>query len=81
MFCFWITTVFFMLYSADLINFSDFTSTSLRVVYFNQLLGAVLCQVLYILISSSVMLVLCLIDYHDSSNPLCYGAHLSTVFL
>ena len=49
---------------AALINFSDFTSTSLKVVYLDQLLGAVLCRVLYIPISSSVLLVLCLISYH-----------------
>ena len=49
-----------------LINFSDFILTLLKVVYFDQLLGAVLCQVLYIPISSSVLLVLCLIFFHDS---------------
>ena len=49
-----------------LINFSEFTSTSSKVVYFDQLLDSILYQRLYILTSSSVLLILYLISYHDS---------------
>ena len=51
-----------------LINFSDLTLTLSKVVYFDQLLVAVLYQVLYIPISSLELFVLCLISYHDNKN-------------
>ena len=40
-------------------NFSDFTSTLSRVVYFDQLLGAVLCWRLYIPTSYWVLFIIC----------------------
>ena len=58
-----------------LIKFSDFTLTLLKVVHFDQLLGAVLCRVLYIPISSMVLLVLCLISYHDTHISLNENVH------
>ena len=48
-----------------IVNFSKFTSTSSKVVYFDQLLGAVLWQRLCILTSSFVLFIIHIISYHD----------------
>ena len=43
----------------------EITSTSSKVVYFDQLLGAVLCRRLYIPTSSCVLFAIHIISYYD----------------
>ena len=51
-----------------LINYSNFTLTSSKVVYFNQLLGAVLCWRLYIPASSCVLFTIHIISCNDTTK-------------
>ena len=49
-------------------------------VYFDQLLGALLCQVLYIPISFLVPLILCIISYHDITQKCISRTKTSKTF-